>query len=222
MKTANFPRSIINETYGEFPFVVGDDDWLISIADIGAYNTAPKVKFGNVLFMNFADVEFSTPNGKPTRKALEKLAMMGAMTGPQAQQIAEFIREARALKKNVWVNCHAGMCRSGAVVRLLLELGWEEAKYPGQPTRVPNLLVYDRVRKHFPELSQSWDCVVSMMDPNRLQIGDVIADSGAHGTITNVFEMEDTKTTIVTVKWDYSGEEETYDHNNMNFYWYGQ
>jgi predicted protein tyrosine phosphatase len=142
MKTANFPRSYIIETYGRFPFHCDEEDWLISIADPAAYNAVPKARFDRVLFMNFADVEEDN---------------CGGIGEDQAAQIADFIKEARTLKKNVWVNCHMGMCRSGAVVRLLGELGWEIASYSGQPERIPNLRVYEMVRKHFPELQQSWD-----------------------------------------------------------------
>lgn len=59
MKTANFPRSNIIETYGKFPYWTDNDDWLISIADKDAFNAVPKASFGKVLFLNFADVENS-------------------------------------------------------------------------------------------------------------------------------------------------------------------
>lgn len=157
MKTANFPRSFIIETYGEVPFQIGEDDWLISIADRDAFDARPKKKFGKVLFLNFQDVDLNTAGGVETEKAKKFLAAAGAITDAQAGQIAEFITDAREQQKNVWVNCHAGMCRSGAVVRLLIELGWEEKTYYGQPVRKPNLLVYNRIRKYFPELHQAWD-----------------------------------------------------------------
>lgn len=157
MKTGNFPRSVIVETYGRFPFAADEEDWLISIADPDAYNAVPKARFGRVLYLNFADVELNTPGGVMTEKAAQSLAKLRAITPAQAEQIADFIKEARELKKNVWVNCHAGICRSGAVVRLLGELGWDIQTHDLIPDRVPNLLVYNRIRKHFPELHQSWD-----------------------------------------------------------------
>jgi hypothetical protein len=157
MKTANFSRSAIVETYGAFPFPTDENDWLISIANKDAFNAYPKKKFDKVLFLNFNDVDLTTRGSGETPKAVSVLAGLGAITEAQAEQIAEFIKEARDLKKNVWVNCHAGHCRSGAIVRLLIELGWEEQQYPAQPVRIPNMLVYRRVRKHFIELSQSWD-----------------------------------------------------------------
>ena len=156
MKTANFPRSNITETYGKFPYWTDEDDWLISIADKDAYNAVPKAHFGKVLFLNFNDVDLNTPGSIETPKAMAVLSKLGAITDAQALQIAEFIKEARELKKNVWSNCHAGMCRSGAVVRLLSELGWELSD-EHSPERIPNILVYNKIKKHFPELFQSWD-----------------------------------------------------------------
>jgi predicted protein tyrosine phosphatase len=156
MKTANFPRSAIIETYGRFPFHCDEEDWLISIADRDAYNAPAKARFGRILYLNFNDVDLNTPGSIETPKAMATLAQLGAITNAQAEQIAEFIKEAMAQKKNVWVNCHAGMCRSGAVVRLLGELGWEiDDKH--SPERIPNILVYNKIRKHFPQLQQTWD-----------------------------------------------------------------
>ena len=142
VRTANFPRSVINEINGNyFPFVVDEDDWLISITDTDSLNAVPKQEFGRVLFMSFNDCDYKSA---------------GRMTEAQADQMAEFIHEAMKLEKNVWVNCHMGICRSGAVVRLLSELGWELAdKY--SPERRPNMHVYQTLRKRFGQLRQSWD-----------------------------------------------------------------
>ena len=143
MKTANFPRGTIEGVRGfSFPFPVGEDDWLISITDSNGDDAKPEMNFAKVLFMHFND---TTKVGK------------GEITKHQALEIATFIKEARALQKNIWVNCHAGICRSGAVVSLLVDLGWEYANSTYSPGRIPNCLVYDEVRKHFPELKQSWD-----------------------------------------------------------------
>lgn len=156
MYTANFPRSAILETYGTIPFDIGPNDWLISIADRDALNANPKKEFGKVLFLNFNDVESTTGRSGETPRSKELLASMGAITDAQADQIAEFIVEAREAKANVIVNCHAGICRSGAVVRILGELGWHiDGRF--SPERRPNMLVYSKLRKRFNELAQSWD-----------------------------------------------------------------
>lgn len=142
MRTANFPRSVINEVGKDrFPFHVTDNDWLISIADTDALNVVPKKPFGRVLFMSFNDCEYNAA---------------GRMTEAQADQMAEFILEAMKLQKNVWVNCHMGICRSGAVARLLNELGWEMDDRHS-PERRPNMHVYQTLRKRFGQLKQSWD-----------------------------------------------------------------
>lgn len=143
MKTANFPRSIIAGNEGfSFPFSVGKDDWLISITDSNGDDVKVGAAFEKVLFMQFNDTQ--------------KIGC-GEIQQWQALQIATFIKEAKALQKNVWVNCHAGICRSGAITSLLIDLGWEYQDSPVSPGRIPNHLVYDIVRKHFPELKQSWD-----------------------------------------------------------------
>ena len=142
MKTANFPRAVMLSTAGEFPFPVTGDDWHISISSIDDNDAEIKLPFGRILVMRFND---TCDIGA------------GEIQNIQAEEIANFIKEARALKKNVWVNCHAGICRSGAVVSLLGDLGWQIVDHSLSPGRIPNWLVYEKVRKHFPELKQSWD-----------------------------------------------------------------
>lgn len=216
MKTANFARSAIIETYGRFPFVTSEDDWLISIANKDSYNAVPKAKFNRVLFLNFQDIELNTPGGVETEKSRKWLAEHGAITEPQAEQIADFIKEARDQGKNVWVNCHAGMCRSGAIVRLLTELGWEDERYQGQPDRVPNLLVYNRVKRHFPELHQSWDYSVATTHASMMNVGDMIGKEGAFAEILAIGGGN------ITIKWDYNSAEETLEQQSMqDFTWYG-
>jgi len=143
VKTANFPRATIEGTRGwNFPFGTTEEDWLISITDANGSDADVEFRFDRILFMKFND----------TNKIGE-----GELSFEQAEEIARFIKEAREKKKNVWANCHAGICRSGAIVSLLIDLGWEYADSRASPGRIPNHLVYDRVRKHFPELKQSWD-----------------------------------------------------------------
>lgn len=145
VKTANFPRDVIYGQHGfSFPFSVGEDDWLISIAERNRENVKPEKPFARVLFMKFNDTE------KAETEA-------GRIMPDEALEVANFIKEAKAAQKNVWVNCHAGICRSGAIVSLLIDLGWEYADSSLSPSRIPNWFVYNAVRKHFPELKQSWD-----------------------------------------------------------------
>jgi protein-tyrosine phosphatase len=70
--------------------------------------------------------------------------------------MANFIMKARALNKNVWVHCHAGVCRSGAVVEVLSLLGWTvSSQY--SPRRIPNTHVFKLLRLQFEELKNSWE-----------------------------------------------------------------
>lgn len=142
MKTANLPRSIIGGKFKDFPCPVTADDWLISITDAGWFDADVEYPFERILFTHFNDTE---NEGE------------GEIQDEQAEEIAAFIKTARELKKNVWVNCHAGISRSGAVTQLLIDLGWEFHNSLKSPQRIPNCLVYNKVRQHFPELTQSWD-----------------------------------------------------------------
>jgi len=143
MKTANFPRDIITGKAGfSFPFEVTSDDWLISICSRNDEDARVEKKFDEVLFMKFDDVGSNHP---------------GRITPAEAKEIADFIKAAREQQKNVWVNCHAGICRSGAIASLLVDLGWDYADSTLSPGQIPNHFVYDMVRRHFPELRQSWD-----------------------------------------------------------------
>lgn len=128
MYTANFPRSVINESYGKFPFYTDDDDWLISIRDPATYPVDIKPRFGRVLELEFLDVDL--------------LKIDGGFSPELAEETVRFIAEAKKLKKNVWVHCHAGVCRSGAIVEFLIDQGWKLKDHELVPGRVPNPRVY--------------------------------------------------------------------------------
>lgn len=143
MKTANFPRATIEGVNGQnFPFKDSKYDWLISITDFNGTDVKVEYQFERILFLKFNDVNETGRHG---------------INIDQGAEIARFIKDARKQEKNVWVNCHAGICRSGAIVSLLIDLGWEYQDSDQSPGRIPNHMVYDTVRKHFPELKQSWD-----------------------------------------------------------------
>jgi len=73
-----------------------------------------------------------------------------APKGFHALKIADFIRKVRDRNGNIWVNCHAGISRSGAVVETLLRLGWTDLEHPCQETRYPNPLLMRLLQKEFP------------------------------------------------------------------------
>lgn len=137
MKTANLSRKVAEN----FPFPRTPQDWMISISchDHDAPNLP---EFDKLLSCVFDDVDDDEPH---------------TITVEQAQQIAEFINEAKKLEKNVWVHCHAGICRSGAVVEVLLLLGWHFVDNDFSESRIPNKTVFNRIRQQFPELRYSWE-----------------------------------------------------------------
>jgi len=138
--TANFSRWNVQE--GLPIEIVPHRDWLISIADCDTPPVEPHDNFGKVLFLHFDDTDNENdPN---------------AIVEWQVKTIAAFINHARENNKNVWVNCHAGICRSGAIVELLGQLGWMIAD-EFSPERHPNRLVKELVRQKFVELKYSWE-----------------------------------------------------------------
>ncbi len=72
----------------------------------------------------------------------------------QAKQIADFLLNAKQNEFNVMVHCHAGICRSGAVVEAGTLLGMTVPD--GVNRRIPNLRVFNKVRKELGFFS-SWE-----------------------------------------------------------------
>lgn len=73
-----------------------------------------------------------------------------------AETIARFINIVKKSNNNLYVHCSAGICRSGAIVEVLLKLGWEIDKNCPSNERRPNMLVYNKVRKAC-GLLHSWE-----------------------------------------------------------------
>jgi hypothetical protein len=136
--TANFPRAVIEQ---RFPFEVGPQDWLISIISQNDAPVVPAQNFGDIARFRFDDDEGH---------------VLGSMVPKQAWRMAEIVREAARLEKNVWVHCTAGMCRSGAVVEVLGLLGWTIVE-EFSPQRIANEHVFNLLRLQFPELRHSWE-----------------------------------------------------------------
>lgn len=137
--TANFSRKVMEKS---FPFERTEKDWLISICNADANNVRHVPGFDRVEYFHFDDVIDDEDPWGPTEADIDR--------------IVATINEARELNKNVWVNCHAGICRSGAVVVLLEMLGWTYvADYSIKP--IPNMIVLEMLRKRFDELQHSWE-----------------------------------------------------------------
>lgn len=68
-----------------------------------------------------------------------------SITDEQAALIAKALRDAYNNQYNVVVHCHAGICRSGAVAEAGVLLGFTVPD--GLNKRIPNVLVFNKVRK---------------------------------------------------------------------------
>jgi protein-tyrosine phosphatase len=65
------------------------------------------------------------------------------ITQLQAKAIGDFLKECLEAGINVVVHCHAGLCRSGAVVECGISIGFQDL----QEVRWPNNLVYSMILK---------------------------------------------------------------------------
>ena len=138
MKTSNFSRNQVSDPR----FLVDSKNftgvnWLISISDTDTRGAQIKLPMNKTLHMRFNDIS---------------LPFEGAISDYQASSLAQFIQQAKAANANLWVNCHAGVSRSGAIVEILQYLGWEIQEEIRSRRRVPNALVYEKLRKLFPNV----------------------------------------------------------------------
>lgn len=106
----------------------GENSMLIQISDLLSEHPTPLKKFREVHQFKFEDIEEDEE---------------WAISDEQAQQIADLLRKAKANNTNVIVHCHAGLCRSGAVVECALMLGFN----PPDRIRLPNALVKKKIMK---------------------------------------------------------------------------
>lgn len=107
-------------------------DVLIQIVDPAYGFPTPKHNFSEIHQFEFLDIE-------------NELGDIGefAMTDVQAKSIVEILESAYRHRANVFVHCHAGLCRSGAVAEVGLMLGFEDTgRY-----RLPNVLVKKKLMK---------------------------------------------------------------------------
>jgi predicted protein tyrosine phosphatase len=61
----------------------------------------------------------------------------------QAQQLVDLLKHAQEKHMNVVVHCHAGICRSGAVVEVASMMGFT----PADRLRIPNMRVKHKMMK---------------------------------------------------------------------------
>ena len=119
----------------------GINSMLIQISDPGAGFPTPNYNFKEIHQFEFLDIEedgmSNDGSGNPVDMSEFKI------TDEQAQQLVNLLYKAKEKHMNVIVHCHAGICRSGAVVEVAEMLGFT----PVDRFRQPNLLVKHKMMK---------------------------------------------------------------------------
>lgn len=104
----------------------GDNSMLIQIADPATFFPTPKHTFKEIHQFEFLDAEDD-----------DKFPEEFKITDDQAVEIVELLKHAQENRMNVVVHCHAGICRSGAVVEVASMMGFT----PSDRYRQPNIRV---------------------------------------------------------------------------------
>lgn len=103
---------------------MGANSMLIQISDPATFFPEPKNNFALVYKFEFLDAEDSDA---------ERYGEEALIDDYQAGQLVLLLQYARAMQMNVLVHCHAGICRSGAVVEVASMLGFETTNRYRQP-----------------------------------------------------------------------------------------
>ena len=115
---------------------MGENAWIIQITDPAYYPPIPKHTFKHYALFEFLDAEDEDieKHGYPEEALI---------SDDQAEMLVTILQEAYDLGMNVIVHCHAGVCRSGAVVEVAQMLGFT----PTDRFRAPNLRVKHKMMK---------------------------------------------------------------------------
>ena len=115
-----------------FHYDCGPNAMLISITDPAGWKPLPKHNFREVHEFEFLDAE--DEDGFPDECKI---------SDEQAEQLVILLNRAKENAMNVVVHCHAGICRSGAVVEVATMMGFTATdRY-----RQPNLRVKSKMMK---------------------------------------------------------------------------
>ena len=112
----------------------GVNSLLIQISDPAAMPPMPKQSFGKIAQFEFLDLEDCDTSMEDEWK----------ITDEQAAELVALLTQAIESGTNVIVHCHAGICRSGAVVDVAVEMGFEDPRI----FRAPNMRVKNKMRRH--------------------------------------------------------------------------
>ena len=115
-----------------FHYDAGPNAMLISITDPAGWKPTPKQKFKEIHYFEFLDAE--DDDGFPDECKIQD---------EQAEEIIGLLMYAKEHAMNVVVHCHAGICRSGAVVEVATMMGFT----PSDRYRQPNLRVKHKMMK---------------------------------------------------------------------------
>ena len=107
---------------------------LIQIADPATFFPTPKHDFFRTFQFEFLDAE---------DKDIERYGEEALFSDAQATQLVLILSAALGMEQNVVVHCHAGICRSGAVVEVASMMGF----IPTDRYRQPNLRVKHKMMK---------------------------------------------------------------------------
>ena len=118
---------------------MGENSMLIQIADPATFFPEPKHTFKETYQFEFLDAE----DGDPWPEE-------AMISDEQAKELVHLLVRALDNSMNVLVHCHAGICRSGAVVEVGSMIGFT----PTERYRQPNLRVK---RKMMKELGLTYD-----------------------------------------------------------------
>jgi len=111
---------------------LGNNTMLIRIQDPVTAFMPTKYDFKEVHYFEFLDAEDT--DGFPDEVKI---------SDAQAKQIVELLQHAQDKHMNVLVHCHAGICRSGAIVEVAKMMGFT----PTDRFRMPNLRVKHKMMK---------------------------------------------------------------------------
>jgi predicted protein tyrosine phosphatase len=133
MKTLRFVENVskADATNGHH-MDAGPNAMLIRIQDPATSFATPKYPFKEVYEFEFLDAE--DEDGFPDDAKI---------SDEQAAEIIRLLQRALDNSMNVVVHCHAGICRSGAVVEVATMMGFAEC----DRTRIPNLRVKHKLMK---------------------------------------------------------------------------
>lgn len=113
---------------------MGDNSMLIQISDPASFFPEPKNAFKDIHQFEFLDAE---------DKDVETYGEEPLISDSQAACLVDLLMYAYAKEMNVLVHCHAGICRSGAVVEVGSMMGFT----PTNRYRQPNLRVKHKMMK---------------------------------------------------------------------------